>query len=133
EELFPSEKAIGQTILLNKEHWLVIGVIKKRTPGGGVGDGQLGEDFDRDVYIPIKTRRVRFGERVIIGQGDSRTAEQVELHQITLTVSDIDKVLNTGKIVRELLESHHPKRDWEVQVPLEKVEAAERKLNAPGK
>ena len=128
EELFPFEEVIGQSIVLNKEQYTVVGVIKERLPSSA-SSGQSAVDSNREVYIPIKTCRARFGERVIIRQGGSRTAEQVELHQITLTVSDIDKVKSTGDLVRNLLERNHQKKEWEVQVPLDRLEAAEREKN----
>ena len=126
EELFPFEEVLGQSVVLNKEQWVVVGVIKERTARSGNGGGQAAEDFNMDVYIPIRTCRVRFGERIIIRQGGSRTGEQVELHQITLTVSDIDKVRSTGDVVRNLIERYHSKNDWEVAVPLDRLEEAER-------
>jgi putative ABC transport system permease protein len=126
EELFPFERAVGQTVVIKLEQYLVIGVMKERTPRGGTGVGQSAEDFNRDVYMPIKTCRTRFGERVIIKQGGGRTAEQVEMHQITLTVADIDHVRSTGDLVRSLLERNHQKNDWEVHVPLDRLEEAER-------
>jgi putative ABC transport system permease protein len=126
EELFPFEEIVGQTVVLNREQYVVVGVIKDRLPRGTTGGGQSAEDFNKDVYIPIKTCRVRFGERIIIRQGGSRTGEQVELHQVTLTISDIDKVRSTGDVVRNLLERYHTKKDWEVAVPLDRLEEAER-------
>jgi putative ABC transport system permease protein len=126
EELFPFEDVVGQSVVLNKEQYVVVGVIRERTPRGTTGGNQSQEDFNRDVYIPIKTCRVRFGERIIIRQGGSRTAEQVELHQITLTINDIAKVRSTGEVVRNLLERYHTKKDWEVAVPLDRLEEAER-------
>ena len=128
EELFPFEEILGQNIVLNKEQYTVIGVLKERMASSS-SSSQSAVDPNRDVYIPIKTCRARFGERVIIRQGGSRTGEQVELHQITLTVSDIDKVKSTGDVVRNLLERNHPKKEWEVQVPLDRLEAAERERN----
>jgi putative ABC transport system permease protein len=127
EELFPFEQAIGQSVVLNKEQWVVVGVLKSRTPRGvGSGSSQTTEDFNKDVYIPIRTCRVRFGERMIIRVGGSRTGEQVELHQITLSVKDIDSVRSTGDVVRGLLDRYHTKKDWEVLVPLDRLEEAER-------
>jgi putative ABC transport system permease protein len=126
EELFPFEQAVGQTIVINRLQYLVVGVIRDRTPRGTTGGGQAAEDFNKDVYIPIRTCQVRFGQRVLNRQGGSRTAEAVELHQVTLTVSDIDKVRSTGDVVRDLLERYHVKKDWEVAVPLDRLEAAER-------
>ena len=129
EDLFPFEEVVGQSVVLNKEQYVVVGVIKERTPRGTPGGSQTQVNFDKDVYIPIKTCRVRFGERIIIRQGGTKTAEQVELHQITLTVTDIDKVRSTGDVVRDLLERYHTKKDWEVSVPLDRLEEAERARN----
>ncbi len=125
EELFPFEQPVGQSVVIFKEQYRVIGVIKPRTSRSG-GGGQQAEDFNSDVYMPIKTCAVRFGEKVIIRQGGSRTAEAVQLHQLTLTVSDIDHVRGTGELVRATLERYHTKKDWEVSVPLDRLEEAER-------
>jgi ABC-type lipoprotein export system ATPase subunit len=125
EELFPFEQPVGETVVINKEQYLVIGVMKDRMPRGTTG-GQAAEDFNRDIYIPIRTCQTRFGERVRIIQGTSRTAESVQLHQVTLTVSDIDKVRSTGDAVRGLLQKYHNRSDWEVHVPLDRLEEAER-------
>ena len=126
EELFPFEEVVGKSVVVNKEQYLVVGVIKDRLPRGSTAGGQSQEDFNKDVYIPIRTCRVRFGEKVIIRQGGSRTAEQVELHQITLTINDIDNVRGTGEVVRNLLERYHTKKDWDVAVPLDRLKEAER-------
>jgi putative ABC transport system permease protein len=126
EELFPFEQPVGQNVVINKEEYYVVGVMGARMQRGGGGGNQNTEDFNKDIYIPIRTCRARFGERVIIRQGGSRTGEQVELHQITLTINDIANVRSTGDVVRNLLERYHQKKDWEVSVPLDRLEEAER-------
>jgi putative ABC transport system permease protein len=125
EDLFPFEHPVGKTVVIYKEQYLVIGVIRDRLPQGARG-GQSTEDFNKDVYIPIRTCQTRFGERVRIIQGASRSAEAVQIHQITLTISDIDKVRSTGDLVRSLLKENHQRSEWEVHVPLDRLEAAER-------
>ncbi len=124
EALFPLEDAIGKSVVINKEQYVIVGVIDERRARSGGGGSS--EDFNKDVYIPIKTCQVRYGEKVIIRQGGSRTGEQVQLHQITLTVSDIEKVRITGDAVRSLIERNHIKKDWRVIVPLDRLEEAER-------
>jgi putative ABC transport system permease protein len=126
EDLFPFEQAVGQSVVLNKHQYVVVGVIKERTARGASSSGAPAEDYNKDIYIPIETCKVRFGSRVRIVQGSSRTAEEVQLHQITLTVSDIEHVRTTGDIVRAQLERYHTKKDWKVSVPLDRLEAAER-------
>jgi putative ABC transport system permease protein len=124
EELFPFEQPIGQSVVINKLQYVVVGVIKRRTARSG-GSAQSQENFDDDVYLPIQTAKVRFGARVVIRQGGGRSAESVALHQVTLTVADIDKVRSTGAVVKDLLERYHTKKDWEVAVPLDRLEQAE--------
>ncbi len=124
-KLFPFNEPLGQTVRIGPNFYPVVGVLRERIPTGGTGGSQAAEDYNHDVYIPLETCRGRFGERVLLRQSGSFALEQVELHQITLTVSDIDKVRPTGDVVREIL-SRHPKADWTVTVPLDRLEEAER-------
>ena len=60
-------------------------------PTGGTGGSQAAEDFNHDVYIPLSTCKVRFGETIFMRQPGSRRASRCELSQVTLTVdADID-------------------------------------------
>src|SRR5438874_5950906 len=118
DALFPFSDPLGHTVVLNKQDFQVIGVLKDRMPTGGSGGSQAAEDFNRDVYMPINTCKVRYGERIFIRQSGARSGEQVQLSQATLTVSDIDKVRPAGDLIRDMLERYHMKRDWAVTVPL---------------
>ncbi len=124
-ELFPFEQAVGKAVVLNQAEYLIVGVIKDRMPRGVTGGEGTQEDYNMDVYIPIRTCRVRFGERLMIRQGANVLMENVELHQITLTVSGIDKVRSTGAVVGEMLKRTHVKNDWRVVVPLDRLKQAE--------
>jgi putative ABC transport system permease protein len=126
DELFPFTDPLGKTVVLNKQDFLVIGVMKDRMPTGGSGGSQAAEDFNRDVYMPINTCKVRYGEKIFIRQSGARSGEQVQISQATLTVSEIDKVRPAGELIRDMLEKYHPKRDWAVTVPLDRLEEAER-------
>lgn len=123
--LFPFGDPINQTVRLGSDFYLVVGVLRDRMPTGGSGGSQAAEDFNHDVYIPLRTCMVRFGERILIRQSGSRSGEKVDLSQVTLTVSDIDKVRPTGDVIKGMLESHL-KSDWALTVPLDRLEQAER-------
>jgi putative ABC transport system permease protein len=126
ESLFPFQSALGQTIVLNKHHFVVVGVLKERGP---LSHGSGTRDFNNDVYIPLSTCRGRFGEKIYIRQSGSRSGEAVELHQVTLTISDMKKVRDAGKVIADQLESKHIRKDWSVTVPLDRLEEAERAKN----
>src|SRR5262245_35584339 len=125
--LFPFEDPLGKSVVIEKYHYRIVGVLGSRMPTGGTGGSQAAEDFNNDIYIPLSTCNVRFGSVVFLKQTGSRAGERVGLHQITLTVSDMDKVRPTGDLIRDWLERTHPRRkDWAVTVPLDRLEEAER-------
>ena len=125
KELFPFEDALGKAVVINKSEYTVIGVIKDRSPGGGTGAQESEGNYNLDIYMPIETCRVRFGQRVLFRQGANILNEQVELHQITLTISEIDHVRSTGSLVGAMLRRGHARKDWRVAVPLDRLKQAE--------
>jgi len=126
QRLFPFDNPVGQTVRLGIHFYRVVGVLPDRMPTGAVGGSTAsGEEFNSDVYIPLQTCRARYGEKIFLRQSGARSGEQVELSQVTLTISDTDKVRAAGEVVRNLLE-RHLKKDWAVTVPLDRLEEAER-------
>jgi putative ABC transport system permease protein len=124
--LFPFDDPLNETVRVGDYFYKVVGVLRERMPTGGSGGSQAAEDFNNDVYIPLETCKVRFGERVFIRQSGSWNGERVELSQVTLTIADTDKVRPAGEVVREVLLSRHPRTDYAVTVPLDRLEEAER-------
>ena len=124
EALFPFQSAAGKSVVLNKNLYVVVGVLKERTALSSTGGGS--EEYNSDVYIPLSTCRGRFGERITVRQSGSFSAEAVELHQVTLTIADRDQVRDAGKVITDQLERSHFKKDWSVTVPLDRLEEAER-------
>jgi putative ABC transport system permease protein len=132
DRLFPYEDPIGQTVNLRNHFFRVVGVVKERMPTGGTGGSQAAEDFNLDIYIPLRTSVRRFGEIIYTRSSGSRSAEKVEISQVTLTVNaEVDtpegraKVQAAGNEIKRILEKRHPKKDWAVTVPLDKLEEAE--------
>ena len=123
-KLFPYTSAINEAILIDKFSYLVVGVVEERTPTSGTGGSQAAEDFNNDLYIPIGTAQGRFGKTVFQRASGTRSGEQVEYTQVTLTVSDTDEVRPTGDMIKAILDEHQLK-DTLVTVPLDKLEQAE--------
>lgn len=133
EALFPFKDPVGDTVRLGSHFYLVVGVLKDRMPTGGSGGSMAAEEFNNDVYIPLQTCKVRFGERIFIRQSGSRSGEKVDLSQVTMTVdASVDtpegraQVKATGELIKDMLKSVHLKNDWAVTVPLDRLEEAER-------
>ena len=131
DKLFPFQDPLQQTVTLGNRNlkffYEVVGVVANRMPTAAVGgSSQTAEDYNNDVYIPLRTCQVRFGEKILISQSGSFNGEQVELSQVTLTMKDMDSVRPAGSVIRDLLERSHLKNDYAVTVPLDRLEAAER-------
>ncbi|MBY0233269.1 MAG: ABC transporter permease [Gemmataceae bacterium] len=123
--LFPFGDPMDETVRVGAYFYRVVGVLRERMPTGGTGGSQAAEDYNQDIYIPLETVRVRFGETIAVRTSGSFMREQVELSQITLTVAEQDQVRAMGDEVRSIL-SRHQKNDWAVTVPLDRLELAER-------
>jgi putative ABC transport system permease protein len=132
DRLFPFDDPLGQTVIMGKDDFEVVGVVKDRMPTGGTGGSQAAEDFNNDVYIPLQSARRRFGDIIVFRSSGSRGGEKVELSQVTMTVdANVDnpeerkKVKAAGDLIKEILQQSHIKKDWAVTIPLDQLEAAE--------
>ncbi len=122
--LFPFEDPIGRSVRVERDYYVVLGVMKPRAPSAGIGGSLAAQEFDNDVYIPITTLWNRIGDTVFTARSGSFEAEQIELSQITLRVDEVKNVLETADLVKETLERYHRIKDYGVTVPLELLEQA---------
>lgn len=124
--LFPFTDPLDKSVLVRNARYKVIGVMRERTASAAVGGSLSGQDFNKDIYIPIRTFQSRIGDRVATRMSGSFSVEQVELNQITLKVRDLKEVVPTAEVVKEsLARTHGEKKDWDVIVPLELLRQAD--------
>jgi putative ABC transport system permease protein len=115
--LFPYEDPLGQSIKLGSDYYTVVGVTRKRDSSAGIGSKKDVQDFNRDVYIPLNTCRLRFGERIIDNRSGSMQAEETQLTQITVQVGSMSEVMPTVPLIEAAYMKDHPKKDVEMTVP----------------
>lgn len=130
--LFPREDPVGKAVQIRNRAYRVVGVMQERTASAAVGGSLSGQDYNKDVYIPLSTFQARINTNDLIikmAQG-SFSAESVIYDQITLKVDDVDDVIATAEVVRETLQrTHGVKRDYAVVVPLELLKQADQLRN----
>ncbi|MSR56498.1 MAG: FtsX-like permease family protein [Planctomycetaceae bacterium] len=124
-KLFPTEDPLGKALQVDSMYYTVIGVTADRTPSAGIGGSLAAQDFNKDLYIPINTFRVRLGDQIFTPKQGGMDSEYVELNQITLSVKTVDDVLKTADAVRGTLEKFHTQKDFAVVVPLELLKQAD--------
>jgi len=123
--LFPRSEPLGKSLWLGPFSYRVVGVLASRGKKASSNGGN-GADYDRTIYIPLTAASRRFGETVVDQSAGSRSFEMVELHEITVKVPTPEAVRPAARIIAGLLEKFHEKKDWNVAVPLERLEALER-------
>jgi putative ABC transport system permease protein len=126
EKLFPYEDPRGQSVKLGTDYYTVVGVTARRASSAGIGGSLAAQDFNKDVYIPLNTCKLRFGERIVDNRSGSSQAEETQLTQITLQVNTIDDVLPTVPLVQASYEKYHAKKDVEMTVPYDLLLSARR-------
>ncbi len=114
DKLFPGEEPLGSTVVLNKSAYVVVGVLNEQNEAGGNVSAWI---TNRSVYMPLQTCQVRFGKRYRIIHGARRSAEEVALHAILVTVRAPGDERATREDIAEILEQAHAKKDWSVQAP----------------
>src|SRR5262249_17746702 len=86
--LFPYEDPINQSIKLGSDYYTVVGVTKQRESSAGSGGSLAARDFNKDVYIPLNTCKLRFGERIIDNRAGSVEAVETQLSRLILEVRE---------------------------------------------
>ena len=124
--LFPYGDPIGETINLGSDAYTVVGVTSERAATAVAGNSVTSQDYNRDVYIPLNTCRLRFGERILEMRSGRFSAEETELTQLTIQVNSIDEVTPTASVLVKSYEPYHPQKDVQMAVPYELLEQARR-------
>jgi putative ABC transport system permease protein len=127
QTLFPVEDPIGRSILIDdRAYYRIVGVTERKAVSAGVGSSLSGQDYNRDVYIPFNTDRVRFGSVIMELKGGTFKRESFEVSQVTVHVDQIDHVRRTAEIIQGTLDQFHTQKDTELTVPLDLLERAEK-------
>lgn len=124
EKLFPIEDPLGQSIHIEDAYYVVVGVMKPRTPTAGIGGSFSAQEFNNDVYIPISTLWNRIGDMVVTRRSGSFEGEIVQLSQVTLRIDKVPNVMESADLIKETLKQRHRMEDWGITVPLELLEQA---------
>ncbi len=120
KDLFKHEDPIGQSIHILDDFFRVVGVVAPRAEMESVEDTSRSQDFSDNVYIPLETYWIRFGEAYSVGNNGGRAVSQ-----ITLRLKDREDAVATGQAVEQALRRTHLFQDYKIGVPLKLLEQAE--------
>jgi len=80
----------------------------------------------RNIYIPSLTARRQFGDTSIFRREGARGGVSVEVDQAIVRVESENLVLPVANSIRQILETNHRRRDYDMVVPLELLQQREK-------
>jgi putative ABC transport system permease protein len=113
--LLATESAVGDTIRMAGNAYQVVGIVRSETAGES---SMQTPDQQADAYVPISTVRAHYGDVFHQRRQGSVVREQVELHQILVSVDEEEHVEATAAALERVLAAYHRKKDYTVSVPL---------------
>jgi putative ABC transport system permease protein len=128
--MFPFEDPIGKTIMLGAPSTgtLVLTVIGVLQGTGIRADSAkadiINRDLDYDIYFPLTTSRLAFGDSIMKRQAGSFERRNIEVTEVWLKADSTETVESLAKIAENTLGK--PERtDVSVKAPIEILRAAE--------
>ncbi len=126
-ELFGFDNPLDQSLLVGDDAYRVIGVVEQGDSGTAKTHSASTVDQNHDLYIPMTAAKNRMGIVQRIVDTGSRQYVRIELSEITIKLGNQDQVRPAAAMIRAILEKNHSdKIDYQVQVPLELLNQAER-------
>jgi putative ABC transport system permease protein len=123
--LFPIESPLGRHVRVGGNYYTVIGVMEAAAAANNDPVIEDNKSVAQHLFIPLETARLRYGDVLMRRRAGSFEAERIELHEITVKVESLEKVTRVAAAIKTLMERNHPKRDYEIVVPLELLKRAE--------
>jgi len=122
DELFSYEEPVGKEIKIDDQWLQVIGVMDNKSLFTETVGELASRDLNKDVYIPLTTFNDRFVPENPLAS---------ELKQITVSVSNSNKLAEIAEITERLIKRHHyHNEDFSIVIPYEllKQEKKERRI-----
>ncbi|MDB3957622.1 ATP-binding cassette domain-containing protein [Opitutales bacterium] len=121
KKLFPFGDSLGRTVNIEGNLFTVIGEVAPRSALND--DGKLGfkELFNDNIYLPLETHWAKIFDFYYKGYDGSHL-----ISKLTLTIDDQTKLFSLAQMIRDMLIRDHGIEDFQVTVPFELMQQAER-------
>ena len=119
--LFPFKDSLGQSVTTSGNLYEVVGVVAPQRELKDESNLGFKELFDDNLYLPIETMWSKFFDYYYRAADGSNMVSK-----ITLRVEDPDKLFTIAQMTQDILDRDHEMDDFQVTVPLELMEQAEK-------
>jgi len=131
KELFPFSDPLGETILVQRMPsavaMTVVGVLSPVQTAGAPARGVEERNLNKEIIIPLSTATAEFSDVIMRRQAGSREITKVHYSGLYVTAEDIEYVLPVSEMIKRVFAHGHEKLDYEIRVPLERLNLARQK------
>ncbi len=131
KNLFGYDDPVGQTLYVDRfadtRPYEVVGVLGRVLTAGAPARGVEERDLNREVMIPFTTAESQYGDITMRRSSGSRELTKVQLSGLYITADAVENVLPVADMVRRVFEYGHERTDYDVRVPLARLQLAEKK------
>jgi putative ABC transport system permease protein len=129
-ELFPQADPLGQTVTVpaattGAVPYTVVGILADVLTAGNPAKGVGARNMNREMFIPLTTANLRYGEMKVKAKGRSREFTDVLYSDVYVHVVSEDLVLPVSRLVDRVMQHERKERDFTITVPLELLQQAE--------
>jgi putative ABC transport system permease protein len=129
--LFPLMDPLGETVLSdrfpNAVPFTVIGVLETVKTAGAPARGLGERNLNAEILVPYTTAYTQFGETTRRVSSGSREFIKMQYSGLYVSAAEMDNVLSVSEMVKQVLAHNHKELDYEVRVPLERLQLAKQK------
>lgn len=130
-ELFPFQDPLGETILVERfptaVPFEVVGILEKVLTAGAPARGVEERNLNREILVPFSTTLAQFGETTRRMGAGSREFIKMQFSGLYVAVDEIEHVIPVSRMVKRVFEYGHSELDYEVKVPLARLQLAQKK------
>ena len=119
--LFPFGDSIGNTVNIAGNLYTVVGEVSPRTELKDTDKLGFKELFEDNVYLPLQTVWSKVFDYYYRGYDGTPL-----LSKVILTLEDPTKLMTVAQMLRDFLDKEHEMEDYQLTIPLELMEQAEK-------
>jgi putative ABC transport system permease protein len=130
-ELFPFKDPLGESVLADRfpsaVPFTVVGVLEEVQTAGAPARGVEERNLNREILVPFSTANTQFGETTRRMGAGSREFIKMQYSGLYVTVDKLENVIPVSKLIERVFEHGHAELDYEVKVPLARLQLAQKK------
>ncbi|MGD2111224.1 MAG: ABC transporter permease, partial [Phycisphaerae bacterium] len=130
-ELFPFKDPLGETLSAERfpsaVPFTVVGILEEVQTAGAPARGVEERNLNREILVPFSTAAKQFGETTRRLGAGSREFIKMQYSGLYVTADDLEFVLPVSEMIKRIFEHGHQDVDYEVKVPLARLQLAQKK------